>query len=557
MGARWPPRAGPRPGRRAPGWARSPWTARSHALPRPGVPRPSATTTAKPWSANHWEREEQVARPQDALAVRAAVRVERGRAAGRRARCPRGQQHRGGQPPGAGPQQRDVRVDRWRHGQRCGSSGPPRTAVADAAGRRAWPSAAPPWSRRPPPCARRARSSAARAGRAPPSSCQRHTCCSVGLVEVVGGEDARLLAPTSRTARTCRSGGVTTSLPTSSRRAPSRSAHAHEATVAEQRRRARHQLDPARRRSSSNQVSVLPVVRVGREDGEAALVARLHGEQQRPAGRPRHVGQVGEPLAVPHAPRPRPPSEPHDVERHERVVGAGGRVGELGRRLRRAGPGRRSTSAAPARCRPGPRRATRRRAPTSSPRVRPISSAAMNSAEPHDTSGSSGRRRRWRPAGRQRPSSSATRKRRPRDVGHAAWPSDRAAGRTPGPRPAARGPRRQQPGHEQPPTEGEGGGHHAGVGGVGHHAARASRGPARAGPAPRPAGRLSSPPASSSRGSATRRSSPVATSSTQRQLTGSSPARERANTTRRPSGDTVRLRGSPSVKRCVRAERRG
>ena len=33
--------------------ARSRCTARSHADPRPGVPRPSATTTAKPWSANH------------------------------------------------------------------------------------------------------------------------------------------------------------------------------------------------------------------------------------------------------------------------------------------------------------------------------------------------------------------------------------------------------------------------------------------------------------------------------------------------------------------------
>ena len=34
---------------------RDPATARSWAEPRPGVPRPSMTTTAKPWSANHWD----------------------------------------------------------------------------------------------------------------------------------------------------------------------------------------------------------------------------------------------------------------------------------------------------------------------------------------------------------------------------------------------------------------------------------------------------------------------------------------------------------------------
>src|SRR5262245_63239521 len=52
-------------------------------------------------------------------------------------------------------------------------------------------------------------------------------------------------------------------------------------------------------------------------------------------------------------------------------------------------------------------------------------------------------------------------------------------------------------------------------------------------------------------------SSPVAASITHRQLTGSLPPRERANTTRRPSGETVMLRGSPNVSRCVRAYWRG
>ena len=35
--------------------ARSHFTSRSQPVPSPGVPRPSATTTAKPWSANHCE----------------------------------------------------------------------------------------------------------------------------------------------------------------------------------------------------------------------------------------------------------------------------------------------------------------------------------------------------------------------------------------------------------------------------------------------------------------------------------------------------------------------
>ena len=42
----WSSRTGP---------ARSCQTARSQSGPRPGVPRPSATTTAKPWAASHCE----------------------------------------------------------------------------------------------------------------------------------------------------------------------------------------------------------------------------------------------------------------------------------------------------------------------------------------------------------------------------------------------------------------------------------------------------------------------------------------------------------------------
>ena len=70
-------------------------------------------------------------------------------------------------------------------------------------------------------------------------------------------------------------------------------------------------------------------------------------------------------------------------------------------------------------------------------------------------------------------------------------------------------------------------------------------------------GRSSSRPPRSASGSATRRSSPVAASTTHRQLTGSVPPRLRRNTMRRPSGDTTTSRGSPSVKRWVRADWRG
>ena len=63
--------------------------------------------------------------------------------------------------------------------------------------------------------------------------------------------------------------------------------------------------------------------------------------------------------------------------------------------------------------------------------------------------------------------------------------------------------------------------------------------------------------ASSWRGSAARCSWPVVASTTQRQLIGSVPERLRRKTTRVPSPDTTTLRGSPSVKRCVRADRRG
>src|SRR6266540_5096387 len=83
----------------------------------------------------------------------------------------------------------------------------------------------------------------------------------------------------------------------------------------------------------------------------------------------------------------------------------------------------------------------------------------------------------------------------------------------------------------------------------------------------------SPPPPSSASGSATSRSlltgglplrsvsppdpPPPARSSTNSRLTGSSPAFERRNATREPSGAALRLRGRPRVKRWLRAYRRG
>src|SRR6185437_6358233 len=59
--------------------------------------------------------------------------------------------------------------------------------------------------------------------------------------------------------------------------------------------------------------------------------------------------------------------------------------------------------------------------------------------------------------------------------------------------------------------------------------------------------------APSARGSATIRSCPVAASASHRQVTGSSPARDRKKVTRAPSGDTSNARGTPSVNLRVRA----
>ena len=59
------------------------------------------------------------------------------------------------------------------------------------------------------------------------------------------------------------------------------------------------------------------------------------------------------------------------------------------------------------------------------------------------------------------------------------------------------------------------------------------------------------------RGSSSSRSTPVAVSITHSVLTESEPPCDRTNNTRAPSGETVKLRGSPRVSRCVRAYWRG
>ena len=85
-----------RSGPRAPALARSRWTARSHSEPRPGVPRPSTTTTAKPWSANHCDARWALC---DCTTRWACGPPYGSRSTGqRRAVVVVGQQHRGGQP---------------------------------------------------------------------------------------------------------------------------------------------------------------------------------------------------------------------------------------------------------------------------------------------------------------------------------------------------------------------------------------------------------------------------------------------------------------------------
>ena len=59
------------------------------------------------------------------------------------------------------------------------------------------------------------------------------------------------------------------------------------------------------------------------------------------------------------------------------------------------------------------------------------------------------------------------------------------------------------------------------------------------------------------RGSSNSCSAPVAVSSLHKVFTASDPECERMKTTCDPSGDTVKLRGSPSESRCVRAYWRG
>ncbi|CAM5589089.1 hypothetical protein SVIOM74S_09491 [Streptomyces violarus] len=69
--------------------------------------------------------------------------------------------------------------------------------------------------------------------------------------------------------------------------------------------------------------------------------------------------------------------------------------------------------------------------------------------------------------------------------------------------------------------------------------------------------RFSEAPPSRARGSAATRSPPSSVSRTLSEFARSVPELERRNTTREPSGATVNERGAPSVKRWVRACRRG
>ena len=99
------------------GAARSPCTARSNSGPRPGVPRPSTTTTAKPWSANHWLVRWAPRAATHPLGVRPAVGVHQHRQRGA-GLVPGRQQHRGAQLPRARREQGDARREAGRLGER-------------------------------------------------------------------------------------------------------------------------------------------------------------------------------------------------------------------------------------------------------------------------------------------------------------------------------------------------------------------------------------------------------------------------------------------------------
>ena len=119
------------------------------SLPRPGVPRPSATTTAKPWSANHCE----------ARKASAAADAPAGRGARRRGRAARAAGRRGQRRGGAGPRSAMPRARRpaaasrsgWTSG-RLGEGRRARARRATPVTRRALDRASPSGSR---PCRRR------------------------------------------------------------------------------------------------------------------------------------------------------------------------------------------------------------------------------------------------------------------------------------------------------------------------------------------------------------------------------------------------------------------
>ena len=145
----------------------------------------------------------------------------------------------------------------------------------------------------------------------------------------------------------------------------------------------------------------------------------------------------------------------------------------------------------------------------------------------------------------------------PAHVGDAARPAGRGAGRTPARRRRVRGLPGQQPAHEQPPAERERNDGARRIGGVGRDAARALADAFAASPL---FGRqvLVVASAASSAQRIGDQALVAALGVEHPQAVDRVAAGElRRNTTRRPSGDTATLRGSPSVSRWVRAYWRG
>ena len=392
-----------RPGPRAPAWRGrggrpAPTPTRARACPARRRRRrrsPGRRTTATPrWAL--WARTTR-------LRVRAAVGVEQHRQ--RRAVVVGGQQHGGG----------DAGARRGTTGGR--RRAPTGVAACDASSTPSSVSHCAPGSASvavrtttvPPPAATACTPGSSVSASSSPSGVRRQTwstvASSIGLARntIAGAVDA------SATARTCRSGGVTGSPSTSSRRAPSRSAHVTSAPSGRRRGHAGHELDPLRRPCPPSARSVAPVA------GSTSSTSTVRWSRRctvmiRPSSVQCTSARYGNALAVP-LDVDDAAVEADDVQRDVGVR----RCPPPGRPARSAAsPGRPDRRCASAGTGAVSTRATASAVAVGAP---PVAAEAVHllggdelGAAPRDALGLVGRRRRAR---RQRPSSSPMHSRRP------------------------------------------------------------------------------------------------------------------------------------------------